>query len=268
MNVTVGINGTMGALTDAGLLAAEDEVGIVLRHVMRHGLKCAVVLADRFSSAMSADLRALIQGTILEEGLQRVNGALAAFEPWQVVALSVAGLVVLQHLWHFLFVEEEPFLNRAKLAVFKFARKIPFVRNKIKSELDPLKLSFEKSMLKTSPNKPMLTHMPAKGSSFAELTNQLDSLRAISPLDKRVEEFKASAPIRTAPRILEHAAGLRRHLLRRPGVGGVHPIPHQGLWHVHVVQPAPRQHVSRRPPARGPPALRRLAPHSLASRLR
>ena len=153
------------------------------------------LLSLRAVAHMLPNLQEYIRGTVVEDALQHVNAYLAAYEPWQVAVLSVAAFIVVQTLWHFFVVEEEPVLRRAKRSFFAAARKIPFVRDKIASELAPLKQGFEKSMLKTSANKPLLTALPQKGASFADINKQLDSLRSISPLDKRVEEFKVSAGV-------------------------------------------------------------------------
>jgi hypothetical protein len=138
---------------------------------------------------MSAELVLQEAKTRLDLLLADVNTLLAPFQPWQIALGSVLLTFTLSYLYDLLF-QEEPILTRMKHGVFAFARKIPYVRNKIKSEIAGVQKGLQKSLLKLSPNKPSLSRLPSQGSSAEAIIEQLRGLMTIAPFNKRVEEFK------------------------------------------------------------------------------
>ena len=140
-------------------------------------------------NSMSAELVLQEAKTRLDLLLADVNTLLAPFQPWQIALGSVLLTFTLSYLYDLLF-QEEPILTRMKHGVFAFARKIPYVRNKIKSEIAGVQQGLQKSLLKLSPNKPSLSRLPSQGSSADAIIEQLRGLMSIAPFNKRVEEFR------------------------------------------------------------------------------
>jgi hypothetical protein len=127
--------------------------------------------------------------TRLDLFLLDINKALSPYQPWQIALGSILLTVTLSYLYELLF-QEEPIFTRLKHGVFSLARKIPYVRNKIRSEIADVQHGLKKSLLKISPNKPSLSRLPSQGESAKNILTQLSNLKDISPLNKRVEDFK------------------------------------------------------------------------------
>jgi hypothetical protein len=60
--------------------------------------------------------------------------------------------------------------------------------------MSPFQKTFEKSLLKTHADKPAQLALPAQGLPIDAILQQMTTLSSISPLQKRVDEFKVSNP--------------------------------------------------------------------------
>jgi len=128
----------------------------------------------------------------IQPWLAYVDATLAPFAPWQIAFGAVLATLLALALRDFLF-DEVPLFVRAKAAVFRTARLIPYVRNKIESEISGVASGLKKSLLKT--NVPALAALPAKGRSMDSIIQDLEKMRTMSPLQQRVDEFKVSGAI-------------------------------------------------------------------------
>lgn len=83
-------------------------------------------------------------------------------EPWQIVTITTGSVLGAVWIWNFCN-KDESLIERGKKQVFKLARYIPSVRDKIRKELDTINETFEKDALIRVKDIEFVTHLPLQG---------------------------------------------------------------------------------------------------------
>ncbi|XP_066974810.1 sphingosine-1-phosphate lyase-like [Macrobrachium rosenbergii] len=90
---------------------------------------------------------------------------------WQIILRTAGVTLVLVWLKGFLF-QDESLFTRAKKTVFKLARKIPAIRNKIESEVAKVSVSMNETMNKSIDYAPYITKLPADGWKYDQVIDE------------------------------------------------------------------------------------------------
>ena len=109
-----------------------------------------------------------------------INDYCNIFEPWQIIAISIGGTIFVYQIIQFVFCGRDSFTTRVKLRAFRVFRNLPFVRTKIKKELETSKQELKKELLKTTPQVVIHTTLPEKGLSREEILRELDGVDTLS----------------------------------------------------------------------------------------
>lgn len=123
---------------------------------------------------MASDLLLQAQASakaFLEAQRVTFNKYCAVYEAWQVALGSVLLYILVAKLWGLLFAEK-PLFQRAKLFVFRNARKLPFVAGMIKKQMKGPLEDIENSMFKHTPAS-KFKELPAKGMEEASMLKLL-----------------------------------------------------------------------------------------------
>ncbi|EGD75977.1 hypothetical protein PTSG_00685 [Salpingoeca rosetta] len=123
------------------------------------------------------------------------NSYAAPYEAWQVAALAIAAYVLVAKLFVFLFADDRSWFLRLKLWVFRVARKIPFVRSKIASEVEETLVGVEHDMFKYFTHWKANRKLPTHGLTTGQVLAKLNTLRELGAPDKRHAEGKVSGTI-------------------------------------------------------------------------
>ncbi|XP_067209894.1 sphingosine-1-phosphate lyase-like isoform X2 [Linepithema humile] len=103
-----------------------------------------------------------------------VNNAFPNKEPWQIVAMTSSTTLAMVWLWNFIH-QDESLVKRGKKQLFKLARYVPYIRNKIDKELNDVNEIFEKDVLQRLKEIPFIVHLPENGlkdKRILDLVNQ------------------------------------------------------------------------------------------------
>ncbi|XP_011254754.1 sphingosine-1-phosphate lyase [Camponotus floridanus] len=100
-----------------------------------------------------------------------VNNALQNKEPWQIVTMTSTVTLATVWLWNFLFCQDKSLLERGKKQLFKLARYIPSIRDKINKELVNINETFEKDVVHRLKEASFIVHLPKKGLNKEEILN-------------------------------------------------------------------------------------------------
>ncbi|GAB1869432.1 sphinganine-1-phosphate aldolase [Camponotus japonicus] len=100
-----------------------------------------------------------------------VNNTLQNKEPWQIVTMTSTVTLVTVWLWNFIFCQDKSVLERGKKQLFKLARYIPSIRDKINKELVNINETFEKDVVHRLKEASFIVHLPKKGLNKDEVLN-------------------------------------------------------------------------------------------------
>lgn len=99
-------------------------------------------------------------------------------EPWQIVAITATSVLSTVWLWNLLN-QDESVWARTKKRLFKWARIIPSVRNRIDSELAKTEENFKNEILKSTKGLDYILKLPYEGKKTTEILGQLDNYLAL-----------------------------------------------------------------------------------------
>ena len=126
---------------------------------------------------------------------QKYTHAHTLFWVMQVALMSMGAFAVARWVVVFLLGDDRPWVTRLKLWVFRTARRIPFVRNKIKSEVEQALVGIEKDFFEPLQGWQGHTQLPRNGIKTDQLVGMLEHLRSVGAPDKRHAEGKVSGTI-------------------------------------------------------------------------
>lgn len=101
-----------------------------------------------------------------------INQCFDKKEPWQIVAITAGSVLTSVWVWDVIF-QDESLLSRGKKLVFRLARKIPAIRNKIKTEMENVNTSFEESVIKRNEGVAYITSLPILGKQHDVIINDV-----------------------------------------------------------------------------------------------
>ncbi|XP_015178736.1 PREDICTED: sphingosine-1-phosphate lyase [Polistes dominula] len=102
-----------------------------------------------------------------------VNHLFQNKEPWQIVTVTTTTVLGTVWIWNFVFCQDESIVVRGKKQLFRLARYIPSVREKIEKELSSINDNFEKDALRKFKNIPFVVELPKSGLKYDELIEQV-----------------------------------------------------------------------------------------------
>jgi len=105
-------------------------------------------------------------GAVLTTPRTSINQYLADVEPWKIVVCTAGGTIILAYLNQR---QRVPLLTRIQNFVFKWARKIPSVKNQIDTELAKIRENFEEEFNNGVKNIPYQIVLPANGLSADDI---------------------------------------------------------------------------------------------------
>ncbi|KAM0730503.1 Sphingosine-1-phosphate lyase [Formica fusca] len=100
-----------------------------------------------------------------------VNNAFQNKEPWQIVTMTSTATLATVWLWNFIFCQDKNLLERGKKQLFKLARYIPSIRDRINTELVNINNNFEKDVVRRLKETSFIVHLPEKGLNSEEILN-------------------------------------------------------------------------------------------------
>jgi sphinganine-1-phosphate aldolase len=105
-------------------------------------------------------------------------------EPWQVMSVTAGTTLLVSGVLSFLFRDDiDSLWIRTKKTVFRWIRKLPFVKAKIRKEMKKAKQSLVHSLLKEIPGEVFRPELPAEGASKEALMEELDLLSEKGEMD-------------------------------------------------------------------------------------
>lgn len=94
-------------------------------------------------------------------------------EPWQIVTVTTTTVLGTVWIWDFIFCQDESIVVRGKKQLFRLARYVPSIREKIEKELLSINDNFEKDALRKFMNTPFIVELPKNGVKYDELIEQV-----------------------------------------------------------------------------------------------
>ncbi|XP_012062909.1 PREDICTED: sphingosine-1-phosphate lyase [Atta cephalotes] len=91
-------------------------------------------------------------------------------EPWQIAAMTSTATLATVWLWTFIY-QDESLLERGKKHMFRLARYIPSIRDKINKELTKINETFENDVLHRFKETSFIVHLPKNGLKNENLLN-------------------------------------------------------------------------------------------------
>ncbi|KAM3606732.1 uncharacterized protein V6R79_022267 [Siganus canaliculatus] len=116
----------------------------------------------------------------LEGGRQLVNSLCADLEPWQIIGVTVIGMLGAVWIKGFLF-QQESLVSRIKKQCFRLIRKIPFVGGAIQSQLNKALDDMSVSLCTLKEGMSYTKQLPSKGLSQSQV---LDKIREYETLNE------------------------------------------------------------------------------------
>jgi len=113
---------------------------------------------------------------------ESLNKYLENVEPWKIVAATAGGTLVLAYM-HQASQARLPLTTRIQNFVFKWARKIPSVKNQVDEELKKVRQNFEEEFGKSVENISYSLVLPDKGCSFDRVTEEAKLHLKLGDLD-------------------------------------------------------------------------------------
>lgn len=92
-----------------------------------------------------------------------INSTFEEKEPWQIVTITTGSVLGAVWAWNFAFNQDETLIERGKKQVFKIAKCIPSVREKIEKQMTALNESFEKDAAERLKNVEFFVELPSGG---------------------------------------------------------------------------------------------------------
>ncbi|XP_069877009.1 sphingosine-1-phosphate lyase 1 isoform X1 [Dipodomys merriami] len=120
-----------------------------------------------------------------------VNGHCTKYEPWQLIAWSVAWTLLVVWVYEFVF-QPESLWSRFKKKFFKVIRKMPIIGRKIQEKLNKAKEDISKNMSFLKVDKEYVKALPSQGLSAPAV---LEKLKEYSSMDVLWQEGRASGTV-------------------------------------------------------------------------
>lgn len=114
-----------------------------------------------------------------------LNHLAKPYEAWQIIFFCIGLTLLLTRLYFFLNHEEMSLWQRAKMTGFRILRSLPFIRSKIKSELDKALLMMEKEFLTPKPGESYRPRLPEKSMTDSEILGELDNMDQMAEINWR-----------------------------------------------------------------------------------
>ncbi|XP_067011036.1 sphingosine-1-phosphate lyase [Anabrus simplex] len=102
-----------------------------------------------------------------------VNGYFSNKDPFQIVTITATTVLAGVWLWEFVF-QDESLVSRGKKAIFKLARRIPAIANKINMEMEKINQEFEDDVIARCQGKPFITELPKTGRTHDEILKEVE----------------------------------------------------------------------------------------------
>ena len=105
------------------------------------------------------------------------NRLAQGYEPWQVVFVTAGATLMAASLASSLLRDDiDPLCTRIKKTVFRWFRHLPFVRAKVKQEMEKARAAMAESLLREIPGQVVRVELPERGVPQGELLGELDTL--------------------------------------------------------------------------------------------
>ena len=119
----------------------------------------------------------------VESRFAELNAYGGKYEPWQLVAGTAAIVYFGAKFYYYKLDLNKPLFEHLRSELFQIAKKIPYVANKIESELAATKESLEKSIVDTNKGTKFLTELPPFGMSEVKVMEKVQDYLTLSPID-------------------------------------------------------------------------------------
>lgn len=120
-----------------------------------------------------------------------INGHCTKYEPWQLIAWSVAWTLLMVWLYEFVH-QPESLWSRFKKKFFKLTRKMPFIGRKIQDKLNKIKDDITNHLSFLNVDKEYVKVLPSHGLTSSEV---LEKLKEYSSMDVSWQEGRASGAV-------------------------------------------------------------------------
>jgi sphinganine-1-phosphate aldolase len=121
---------------------------------------------------------------ILRQGIgiirSNLNKVGTRFEPWEIILMTASFTLFVVWLCEFLFRPDAGLCERAKKCVFRVARRVPFVRNRINAELTKYRREMEEKFHGMAKGQPYRENLPDHGFSEDELLRELMTYKKLA----------------------------------------------------------------------------------------
>lgn len=102
------------------------------------------------------------------------------FEPWEIILLTASFTLVVVWILEFLFRHDESIFERTKKFVFRTARRIPFVRNRIRAEVAKNRKEMEDKYHSTTKGQAYIENLPKQGLNETEILQELAKYKKLA----------------------------------------------------------------------------------------
>ncbi|KAJ8920412.1 hypothetical protein NQ315_005278 [Exocentrus adspersus] len=114
-----------------------------------------------------------------------INDSFKEKEPWQIVTITTTTVFLGVWLYEFIFLEDESVLQRGKKTVFRLAKLIPPIREKIDAELSSVSKNFMEEVEERTKHLTYITKLPEKKLSRRDVVEILDRNIGLGDYDWR-----------------------------------------------------------------------------------
>ncbi|XP_071479560.1 sphingosine-1-phosphate lyase 1-like [Diadema antillarum] len=120
----------------------------------------------------------------LDQARHQVNELCSGLEAWQVIAYSIGITLILTWLYSFLVHPRLTLKERIVKNFFKFFRSLPYVKGKIKEEIDKNIAGIARDLFPLKPGDSYVLQLPAKGLTREDIMNKVNkSYKPMSSID-------------------------------------------------------------------------------------
>ncbi|TGZ50135.1 sphingosine-1-phosphate lyase [Temnothorax longispinosus] len=111
-----------------------------------------------------------------------INNLFQNKEPWQIAAMTSTATLATVWLWNFIY-QDESLLERGKKQLFRLARYIPSVRDRISKELGDINENFEKDVIRRLKDSKFIVQLPKSGLKNENIKNLINEFIHLGDYD-------------------------------------------------------------------------------------
>lgn len=112
-----------------------------------------------------------------------INDGFSGKEPWQIVTITTTTIFFGVWFYEFLFQDEESILQRGKKTIFRLAKLIPAIKERIDSELNDVSRSFKEDVEKRTKHLTYITTLPQTKLSSKDIIETLNKNLGLGDFD-------------------------------------------------------------------------------------